>query len=458
MAITRETITALAPDQASLNAANKLMKPAKWPLREVSAELAWGECQGSGANPYRVVFDLGDHGYKCTCPSRKFPCKHVLALMWMYADSASEFSDGRAPDWVEDWLGRRRKTEGGAKPSQPAAPGKSLAMASRPEEEAPPDPKALERAKAAAEKRAADTEAALLGAMDDLETWISDQLRTGLTGLLADLSRCRAIAARMVDGKAQALAGRLDELPAEVMALPPEERLDALVVRLGKLVLLARRFRADPADPAVRRAIATSENREDLLAHPDALRVRSLWQVAGERIRTRRDGLVSQATYLMNLAQAEEAPGFALLLDFFPASVGKRGSAFATGEVFEADLVFYPAPVPLRAVIADRKPTEPICDWPEPAPDPLLNAAGQFAAVPWELTVPVMMPEGRVVLSEKGKPWWRAASGDLALPLADPPEDVALGMVLDRSAALWDGARLSLLSSRTAWGLVVQDA
>lgn len=458
MTITRETIAALAPDQASLNAANALLKPAKWPLREVDANVAWGECQGSGANPYRVVFDLGNHGYKCTCPSRKFPCKHVLALMWMYADGPSEFAGGRSPDWVEDWLGRRRKTDGGGKQDQPPATGKSLAAASLAEPDKAPDPKAEERAKAAAERRAADTEAALRGAMEDLETWIADQLRTGLTGLLGDLSRCRAIAARMVDGKAQALAGRLDELPAELMALPAEERLDALIVRLGKLVLLARSFRADPANPAVRRSIATSENREDLLADPDALRVKAIWQVAGEHIRTRRDGLVSQATYLMNLTRTQGAPAFALLLDFFPASVGRRGSAFAVGEVFEAELVFYPGAAPLRAVIADRKAAEAGCEWPEAASDPLLDAARHFAASPWDLSAPVVMPEGRIVLSEKGKPWWRSVGGDLALPLADPPGDAALGMVLDRSAALWDGARLSLLSSTTAWGLVVPDA
>ena len=101
MAITLDTVTALAPDQASLNAASKLLKPAKWPLRqqETAAGLVWGECQGSGANPYRVVFDLGDQGYKCTCPSRKFPCKHTLALMWMYAEGAGDFTPGTTPDW-----------------------------------------------------------------------------------------------------------------------------------------------------------------------------------------------------------------------------------------------------------------------------------------------------------------------------------------------------------------------
>ena len=53
------------------------------------------------ATPYRVVLNVADAGYKCTCPSRKFPCKHALALMWMRADRSAAFAAATAPDWVE---------------------------------------------------------------------------------------------------------------------------------------------------------------------------------------------------------------------------------------------------------------------------------------------------------------------------------------------------------------------
>ncbi|MGB6721585.1 MAG: SWIM zinc finger family protein, partial [Terracidiphilus sp.] len=86
-ALSLEKIEAIAPDQASLSAARKLLKPGVWSgLQSDGAELAWGECQGSGATPYRVAISETDAGYKCTCPSRKFPCKHCLALMWMRAE------------------------------------------------------------------------------------------------------------------------------------------------------------------------------------------------------------------------------------------------------------------------------------------------------------------------------------------------------------------------------------
>ncbi|TIT72654.1 MAG: SWIM zinc finger family protein, partial [Mesorhizobium sp.] len=112
MQLDLKTIEALAPDQASLGAAAKLTKRSNWPRLETNDQLGliWGECQGSGSNPYRVMFDTGDHGYKCTCPSRKFPCKHILALAWICATAPTSFARvDQTPDWVNDWLGRRRK-------------------------------------------------------------------------------------------------------------------------------------------------------------------------------------------------------------------------------------------------------------------------------------------------------------------------------------------------------------
>ncbi|XWN30121.1 MAG: SWIM zinc finger family protein [Devosia sp.] len=416
-----------------------------------------GACQGSGANPYRVVFDSNDHGYMCTCPSRKFPCKHVLALMWMFADGADAFAPGETPDWVNDWIGRRRKPSGSAARAAPSAAGKSLSAAKIPEAPKAKDPKAEARAQAAAKKRAEETEAALMGAMDDLETWIADQLRTGLSGLLADLTpRLRAIAARMVDGKATALAGRLDEISAEVSVLPSQERVDGLISHLGKLVLLAKAFRANPKDPALYRSIASAEARESVLASPQALRVKARWEVVGERTKTRRDGLVSQATWLLNLDGG--AQSFALLLDFFPASAGSRGAAFAVGEQFQGELAYYPAAAPLRAVIAERSALADPAAWPMPSADPLAPVARLETLAPWETVTPILLPEGRVVMSSKRRAWWRASVGGLTLPLAQVPSEAVLGIVLERSAALWDGMRLSILSSTSSWGTVAHDA
>lgn len=454
MLITLDLVEKAAPDQASLKAASKLMKSSKWPLLAVSEETKhiWAECQGSGANPYRVIVDCSDRKTKCTCPSRKFPCKHALALMWLYAETPEAFEKAAPPDWVAEWMGRRKKTanteDDGASTQ---ADGKSIAMAKVAEPAKPVDEATLARREAAAQKRAAETRAAILGAMDDLELWIEDQLRTGLSALLADVSaRCRAIAARMVDGKAGSLGGRIDQIPAAVMALPGEERLDGLIVQLSKLVILARAYRATPDAPDIRRAITSAESRETVLDSADALRVQSRWEVAGERITTRRDDLISQETWLMNLR--DTGPRFALLFDTFPIAMGKRSNAFASGEQFEAELVFYPGRAPLRAIIGDRTVCADEVAWPDTDPTPLADAARHETALPWSEVAPVLLPAGRIAMSSTQKPWWVAETGGLMLPVDLMPPVALTGMVMQKTAALWDGTRLAILSSQTPWG------
>src|SRR3954447_21069864 len=116
MSLTLERIEALAPDQSSLAAARKLLKASYWPTLAEGEGLVWGECQGSGATPYRVVISESDAGYKCSCPSRKFPCKHSLALMWMRSERKVEFAAAEPPEWVRDWVARRRVPGAGATP------------------------------------------------------------------------------------------------------------------------------------------------------------------------------------------------------------------------------------------------------------------------------------------------------------------------------------------------------
>jgi hypothetical protein len=455
MALTRGSIEAMAPDQSALKAAAGLLKPAKWPLLARNGDLVWGECQGSGSNPYRVMADTADAGSKCTCPSRKFPCKHALALMWLFVEDPAPFNAAETPEWVLDWMGRRRKT-GAAPAARPAGEGVSLAAATLAEPEALPDPAAEARRAAAAQKRAADTRRQVRAGLDDLELWIADQLRTGLQGFLADLTdRCRRIAARLVDAKAGALASRLDEMPSRLLALPAEERIDAAIAEFGKLALLARAWRAAPDDAELRREVAATESREDLLASADALRVTADWEVLGERIATRRDGLVSVATWLLNLGHG---PRFALLLDYFPASAGRRSGAFEPGQVFAAELVFYPARDPLRAMIVQRQEVGEARDpaWPEPsAADPLSPWSEALLAAPWRLEAPILLPPGRIAEDASGRAWWLA--GDDVLPLDAAPPALALGARIEAAVGVWNGARLALLSARTDWGRLAFD-
>lgn len=103
--LTTEAVLALAPDAASAKAARGLLSPAQWPSLGHDATAAWGECQGSGSKPYQTQVDLSGPVFKCSCPSRKFPCKHGLALLLLRAQDTSRFTTpAEPPEWVRAWL------------------------------------------------------------------------------------------------------------------------------------------------------------------------------------------------------------------------------------------------------------------------------------------------------------------------------------------------------------------
>src|SRR5438874_3851840 len=109
---------ALAPDASSASSARSCASAAKW-VTLVRSEIAlWGEFQGSGSKPYQTQVDLREPAFKCSCPSRKFPCKHGLGIMLALAEKPDAIKTAAAPAWVEQWLSGRdtkaQKREGKA--------------------------------------------------------------------------------------------------------------------------------------------------------------------------------------------------------------------------------------------------------------------------------------------------------------------------------------------------------
>ena len=162
---------------------------------------------------------------------------------------------------------------------------------------------------------------------------------------------------------------------------------------------------------------------------------------------------MSQATWLLNLG---EGTRFAVLLDYFPASLGKRGSAFAIGEQFAADLVYYPARYPLRAVIAGRESPEGEQEkrereWPAGEAKPLVTYREALSRAPWLFEVPLLLPSGRIAQAGASY-WWQAADQSVALPLLAKPAREIAGLVMEQTAGIWDGVSLTLLSGQSDWG------
>jgi hypothetical protein len=105
--LTRECIESLAPDQASLAAALKLVKATPRPVLVAGADrgLLWGRMPRLWRDALLIV-SLHDVGYSA--------CKHVLAVLSLRVDKPERFEMAWPPWWVEEWRARRRP--GGGRP------------------------------------------------------------------------------------------------------------------------------------------------------------------------------------------------------------------------------------------------------------------------------------------------------------------------------------------------------
>ena len=134
MELTEQMIWLQAPNPAA--AANGRTLSQKGSFSDLhkteDGTLYWGACAGSGKNPYRVSVDWTNPDApvcRCSCPSRQFPCKHALGLMFEQL-SGKEFSLGDVP---EDIAAKRAKQAARAekKATEPAKPKKTNTAAQK---------------------------------------------------------------------------------------------------------------------------------------------------------------------------------------------------------------------------------------------------------------------------------------------------------------------------------------
>jgi len=469
--ISLEKIEAIAPDQASLVAARKLVKPTGWSgLSCDDTGLVWGECQGSGSSPYRVVISETDASYKCTCPSRKFPCKHNLAMMWMRAEGKTPFQAAQTPEWVEDWVRRRRpsSTRPTADDEEASKPKNLSAATAQPSEEV--DPKAEARAAAARNRSRLEREEAVLAGLDDLDRWLVDQVDAGLAVFPQHAGKsCRAIAQRLVDAKAPGLASALDNLPNQIYGLPEHLRATVALEQLGRLHVLAEAYRRQDVLSAelradARREIGWTQSRESLLSEERALCVSGSWRVVGTVSEVQPDRLRRLETWLWNEG-AVDGPRTAVLIDFVPVASGQTRGAYRTGERVGAALVFYPSARPLRALV--REITSPAQDCDAPLESPGADLAGAMAGyeaalctVPWISIWPLMFGNGRLRRDGEKVFLCHADDDGIALPVLPSQATIAAPLLAIGAIdgfGLWDGYSLRLCFAQTPLGQWVSE-
>ncbi|SEG62617.1 SWIM zinc finger [Actinacidiphila yanglinensis] len=429
---TVDQVLALAPDAASRTAGAKLAQPAPWSGTGAAGTAVWGLCKGSGSKPYQTAVDTRGPAYRCTCPSRKFPCKHALALLLLWAGgadgpiaAAGAAGASAEPEWVEQWTAARRKKE------ESGAGG--AAGADAPRAAGPADPGA---ARKRADRRAVRVE----GGAAELEQRLADLLRGGLAG--ADTAGHKAFdetAARMVDAQAPGLAARVRELgaiPATGGDWPSRMLEETALLHLLARGFLGREGLPEPLVDTVRARIGFTVDSADLLAGPT---VHGQWLVLAQYDTT--DDLTTRRIWLHDAA----AGRFALVLSFGAAGRAPQ-LALPVGLVVEAELAYHPSAVPLRAALgAHRASVEaPGTIPPGTAIGPALDAYGAaLADDPWLDAWPVLLTD---VVPVPGPDRWQLAdvAGPDAVPLTGPAPW--------RLAALSGGHPLTLFAELTPTG------
>ena len=96
----RANIVAFSPDEASIPAAEKVLKKGGFGKVEASADGKgwWVVCRGL-TDTYQVSLRIDDGHFDCdcTCPSPKYPCKHAIALLLYLHDHPEERVEPEAP-------------------------------------------------------------------------------------------------------------------------------------------------------------------------------------------------------------------------------------------------------------------------------------------------------------------------------------------------------------------------
>jgi hypothetical protein len=330
-----DQVLAFAPDSGSAKAGRGLADVRHWSGLGGSERAVWGECQGSAKLPYQAQVDLSEPAFKCTCPSRKFPCKHGLGLLLLRETKPAAFPLAEPPAWVAHWVSSRE--------------GRATEKKKRDEEPSAVDAEAQAQ-------RAANRKAKVSAGLDDLEIWIHDLISQGIASLSGKpLSFWDSRAGRLVDAQAPGIARLVREFGN--IAASGEGWPERLLERLGTLSLIVnawRRIDGLPPDVQadVRRLIGfTSE--------PDASSsIQDKWFVLGRAVE-QQDRIRVQRTWLWGAESGRDA----LALEF---SVGDTApdASLAPGTTFKGAADFYPGAPPARASFRAREKGETFAEIP----------------------------------------------------------------------------------------------
>lgn len=453
-----EQVVALAHTSARFGAGEGLAVPSLWSHTGASERAVWGCYHGSGSEPYEIAVDHVNVRDRCTCPSRARPCKHVVGLlvMWVRGFVVDVAEPPPITSWIDRELRRLAPASDGESTADdssdhhgdaPSAGGHRPDDSSRPE---PADPPEEAGPGDVPDSSRNDRIKRLMGGLVELDRWLEDRLRAGLSDpSIARFSTWDELANRLVDARAGALANRVRRLAGRVGTTPDWH--EHVLAEMGILHLIAQAGQRVPALPtelgdAVAVTCGWQARKADVEGSaPETDR----WFVAG-RSDTREDLVEVRRVWLRGLDRGS----WAMVLSF-AAYRQSLDTSLMVGSVIHADVHRYPGSGQ-RSLVGQIHGTEsgPACAI-APASTTAVTVEGAYAEVgrmfaiePWLDRVPVTITasptlgDGSWVLTDH--------TGSLMIAPDASARSDTLGALLAASA----GAPVTLTVEWTAAGVV----
>ncbi|MGN1416022.1 MAG: SWIM zinc finger family protein [Oscillospiraceae bacterium] len=229
--INEDMIRSLAPNSAAVSNGQKISRSGGFVklCKTADETLIFGECKGSGSKPYMTSADFSGEApvFRCSCPSRQFPCKHSLAIMFEWLAGKS-FETADIPEDIA------RKREKLAKKADKAADPDNGG------EKKPP-----KQNKAAAEKKLRRQAEGL----DLAEQFVNDLLSRGVSSVnKASAEQYKNLAKQLGDyylPEPQAIMNEIISAAQELSSDPDDselERLTGLCVKLSSSIRKSRAY------------------------------------------------------------------------------------------------------------------------------------------------------------------------------------------------------------------------
>jgi len=425
--LTLDQVIALAPDAASIKAGRGLASSRKWSSLGTSDGAIWGLAQGSGKKPYLTQVFLPEPAFKCSCPSRKFPCKHALGLLFIAAGDPSAITESSPPDWVAEWLASRAE-----RADKQASKRKNT-----------PDVKA-------ATKRKDKKISRIDEGVSQLEQALKDIYSHGLAHLEhSQTAQWETLVKRMIDAQASGLAGQIRALSQ--LTNNPNWKTP-FIHASGSLYLLLRAWKkratlSPELRSEVEQLIGLTPNKEDVLKNPP---VADDWFIASRKF-SEIDRLSVCQTWLFGTNTGK----WAKKLTFSPLPQ-KPHDPWPLGNLVKTSHAYYPGITQLRVLPTNENATT------SPLTHPLVFSAEaksfkQFlqdyselrTKNPWHRYQPVLLSltphycEGQHVLIDtdgSALPWKTGAVQEQLFTAIS-------GNLPTLACAEWDGSQLTLLSA-----------